>query len=270
MCINISGNTGFQESHTSALPKRKNESISLDSTETQNPSYCSRFSIQKFARSPPRGSALDFQIISKMLQRPPEYPLQRCCSDRDAGSCFPFHPPFVSINHRRDGALQEWAGARAPTVTLRAPVPATLSPFLLPPVRPPLPSSASTGVSPARNFSTFKCLFMWLDRFASIPLSLSRSRPQRFRRLSLCLRFATSPQPAAFFFHSGSRHPRCNAPLLLGPRRNYRVLRFASGLPRCYSAYRWSTLHGRGPGYAFLSLTPSLRRTCWSLFQRHI
>lgn len=48
-----------------------------------------------------------------------------------------------------------------------------------------------------------------------------------------------------------SRHLRWNAPLLLGLQHNYRVLRFASGLPRWCRAYRWSPQH-RDPRNGFL------------------
>lgn len=44
---------------------------------------------------------------------------------------------------------------------------------------------------------------------------------------------------------------RWNGPLLLGLRRNYRVLRFASGLPRWCWAYRWSP-RDRDPRNGFL------------------
>lgn len=71
-------------------------------------------------------------------------------------------------------------------------------------------SSASFLASRLRPFS-FKCFFMWFRRFVSTYF------------FPLPLRPTASPSLPP-------RSQRARTPLLLGSRRNYRVLRFASGL----------------------------------------
>lgn len=128
-------------------------------------------------------------------------------------------------------------------------------------------SSSSFSLLPPPRFTLLRAATFLLflsrtrARATSPPLSafLCGSRPFCFYlpssflpsspflcRLALCLRFASSPTPFSSFFRPSSpvaRGRSCNAPLLLCPRRNYRVLRFASGSPCCCRAYRWSTLN---------------------------
>lgn len=111
-------------------------------------------------------------------------------NEKEAGrTVFPAPSSLCFHKSQRGRALQEWAGAGAPTVTLGAPVAATLASFLrlLPLLRFSFSPSKIVSsvvslllrfspsytffVSSSRNFSSFKCFFMWLRRFVTIYLS---------------------------------------------------------------------------------------------------
>lgn len=138
---------------------------------------------------------------------------------RDAARPMFSAPPTLCFHKSRPGRefRREWAGAPAPTVTLHAPVSATLPLILV------LSSPASSGLfllsaSRLRPFS-FKCFFMWFRRFLSTFISFSLPfRPTASPPVPF-------PTPArAFTFRL--------------PGRNYCVLRFASGFVG--ETYRWS------------------------------
>lgn len=62
---------------------------------------------------------------------PPSSNIRNSTPGKLAGPCIPLHPLLCFHKSQRGRALQEWAGAGAPTVTLGAPVAATLASFLL-------------------------------------------------------------------------------------------------------------------------------------------
>lgn len=132
-------------------------------------------------------------------------------------------------------------------------------------------SSSSTNASRPRvtspPLSAFLCGLAVLSRFTFLVF---------FFVLALCHE-VTSLLPAGvylvlcpssvpftvFFLYLAARPFPCNAPLLLGPRRNYRVLRFASGLPRWCWTYRWSTPHRDPRNGFFCFILPLCRFLCF-------
>lgn len=122
--------------------------------------------------------------------------------------------------------------------------------------------SASSFITVSHNLYAFTCFsffFMRLHYFVSIYLSLLfflLFLPAIFLLFfyvySSRMFLSLSLFPSLWFF-SLVPFPfiRWNGPLLLGLRRNYRVLRFASGLPRWCWAYRWSP-RDRDPRNGFL------------------